>query len=69
MNPESITIVTASHQRPLEKTDKAFWMTNCNYATYLSSTFEMVWQQAKELEIRLEQIHATDAQHIQRSVV
>ena len=58
---ESITIVTASHQRPLDKSDKAFWMTNCNYATYLSSTFEMVWEHAIELEIRLEQIHAIDA--------
>jgi sugar-specific transcriptional regulator TrmB len=58
---ESITIVTTNHQRPLDRTDKAFWITNCNYATYLSSTFEMVWQHASALDVRLAQILATGA--------
>lgn len=54
---ESMTIITANHQRPMNTTDSAFWIKNVDYTAYLASTFEMIWQQSIELKTRIKQIH------------
>ncbi len=54
---ESMTVIPASHQRAVDRTDSAFWISNVNYTSYLASTFDMVWEQAVPFKTRVEQIY------------